>query len=37
MRALVNGAGLAFRDLGTRRLKGIPEPLQLFSVASLTT
>ena len=35
VRALVNGAGIAFRDHGTRRLKGIPEPAQLFSVAGV--
>jgi class 3 adenylate cyclase len=35
VRALVNGAGIAFRDHGTRRLKGIPEAVELFSVAGV--
>jgi len=35
VRALVNGAGIVFRDHGTRRLKGIPEAVELFSVADV--
>jgi class 3 adenylate cyclase/pimeloyl-ACP methyl ester carboxylesterase len=35
VRALVNGAGIAFREHGTRRLKGIPEAVELFSVAGV--
>jgi class 3 adenylate cyclase len=35
VRALVNGAGIVFRDHGTRRLNGIREPAQLFSVTGV--
>ena len=35
LRDLVPGAGIDFRDLGDRRLKGVPEEVRLWSVRSV--
>jgi class 3 adenylate cyclase len=35
LRELVPGSGIEFKDLGTRRLKGLPEPIRLWSVRSI--
>ena len=32
VRDLVAGSGLRFQERGTRELKGLPEPVQLYSV-----
>jgi class 3 adenylate cyclase len=35
VRDLVAGSGIVFDDAGTHQLKGIPEPVRVYRVASL--